>query len=187
MNWLDIVLIVIVAIFVIRGVIRGLFKEAFGVGGIVVGIILAINQYEVLGGAIQKNFSFLSLKIANLVSFTLIFLGIALIGGILGAILHNSLKRSFAREVEAGGGFLLGLAEGVLVCSIILILISVSPIANKFDNWIKKSTLAPHIMKVGPSVYDGLISVTPGKAKKFMEKLKNIDTLKELLPEKRKS
>jgi len=187
MNWLDIVLIIIMVIFVIRGVIKGLFKEAFGIGGIILGIILAVNRYEALGEVIQKNFSFLSSKIANLVAFALIFLVIALIGGILGAILHSLLKRSFIKGVEEGGGFLLGLAEGALVCSIILILISVSPIANRFNRWTRESTLAPYLMKVGPSVYDSLISVTPGKAKKFMERFKNTDTLKELLPGKRKS
>ncbi len=187
MNWLDIILIIIIAAFVIRGVIRGLFKEAFGVGGIILGIILAINQYENLGRAIQENFLFLSSKVANLIAFALIFVGIALIGGILGVVLHSLLKRSFTRGVEGGGGFLLGLAEGALVCSIILILINVSPLGTKFNRWTDKSTLTPYLMKVGPSVYDGLISVTPGKAKKFMEKLKNIDTFKELLPGKTKS
>ncbi len=187
MNWLDIILLLIIAAFVIRGLIKGLFREVFVISGIILGIILAINQYDNLGRAIQENFLFLSPKVASLIAFALIFVGIALIGAILGAVLHSLLKRSFAKGVEGGGGFLLGLAEGALVCSMILILINISPLRVKFNRWTDKSILAPYLMKVGPSVYDGLISVTPGKAKKFMEKLKDIDTLKELLPGKTNS
>ena len=42
--------------------------------------------------------------------------------------------------------------------------------------------LAPHLMKVGPSIYDRLVSITPGKAKTFMDKLRNLNELEKLIP-----
>ncbi len=172
MNWLDIVLGVIIFLFIIRGIIKGLFREGFGLAGVLIGLILAINRYPQLGQVIHNQFSLVSVKIANIVAFVIIFGGIAILCSIAGVLLHTVLyQNSLSRGIEEGGGFILGLMEGVLVCSIILLLISVSPFSDKFDKWSKGSTLKPYLLRVGPFVYDNIVSLTPGEAKKFMEKL----------------
>ena len=182
MNWLDVIWLAIVALFVIRGAIRGLFREAFGLIGIFLGLIFAINRYEVLGGLISDGFENIPLKIANLVSFAFIFVAIALIFGLAGIILHKMAKFSLVRGFDRGGGFLLGAGEGVLICSAILILLSISPLSEDMSKWMQGSTFTPYLTKVGPLVYDSVISITPGKAKKFMQKLGEIE---KSLPQKK--
>ncbi|MBE0478372.1 CvpA family protein [Candidatus Aerophobetes bacterium] len=171
MNWIDILLGAIILIFVIRGVFKGLFREGAGLLGVLVGLIVAINRYQQLGEAIHNELQFLSLKICNIISFALIFGGIAIIGAIAGIIVHNILSRHPIRGIEEGGGFILGLLEGALICSVILILLSISPFSAKFDRWSEGSILKPYLSRVGPFIYDSIVSVTPGEAKKFMEKL----------------
>ncbi len=182
MNWLDVVWLAIVVLFVIRGAIKGLFREAFGLIGIFVGLIVAINRYEVLGGLIGGEFESIPPKIANLVGFAFIFVAVALIFGLAGIVLHKMAKFSLVKGLDRGGGFLLGAGEGVLLCSVILILLSISPISENASRWKEGSTLSPHLNKVGPFVYDSIISITPGKAKKFMQKLGEIE---KPLPQKR--
>jgi membrane protein required for colicin V production len=182
MNWLDLICLVILVLFVIRGAIKGLFKEAFGLIGIFLGLIIAINRYEMLGEFIGGEFENIPPKIANLVAFALIFVSVALIFGLAGIILHKMAKFSLVRGVDRTGGFLLGVGEGILICSVILILLSISPLSEKMSKWTQGSTFAPYLTKVGPFVYDSVISITPGKAKKFMQKLGEIE---KSLPQKK--
>lgn len=172
MNWLDGVLGGIILLFAIRGILKGLFREGVGLIGILVGFVVAVNRYQKLGQVIQGELSFLSLKVAHIAAFVIIFLGIAILGAIAGVVIHNILFRySLSRGIEEGGGFILGLIEGALVCSIILVLISVSPFSDKLSTWSEGSILEPYLLRMGPFIYDNVVSVVPGEAKKFMEKL----------------
>jgi len=171
MNWLDVVLGVVIILFAIRGVVKGLFKEGCGLVGILVGFIVAINRYEAVGEVISSELNFIPPKISYLISFALIFIGIALIGGVAGIILHKASKYTIIRGIDGGGGFILGLIEGALICSIILILLNISPISKRANEWMKGSTLTPYLIKVGPFVYDNIVSLMPGETEKFMEKL----------------
>jgi len=174
MNWLDVVLGIIVILFAIRGIVKGLFKEVCGLIGILVGLMVAINRYEAVGEIISSEFSFIPPKISYLISFALIFIGIALIGGVAGIILHKVSRYTIIRGIDGGGGFILGLIEGALIGSVILILLNISPISERADKWMKGSTLTPYLIKVGPFVYDNMISVMPGETKKFMQKLEKV-------------
>lgn len=184
MSWLDIVWLIIIFLFVMRGVVRGLFREAFGLGGIFIGLIAAINRYEVLGNIIASEFTSISPRAAKLTSFAAIFIGVALLGGLLGIVFHKACKYSLVKGVDQGGGLFLGLIEGSLICSIVLILLTISPFSENTNKWMRGSTLSPYLMKVGPFVYDNIASLVPGEAKKFMERLDEFK-LKPSLPSPR--
>ena len=182
MNWLDVIWLAILILVAIRGATKGLFREGFGLIGIFLGLIIAINRYEVLGGFIGGEFESIPPKIANVVSFAFIFVSIALVFGLAGMILHKMAKFSLVKGLDRGGGFFLGAGEGILICSVILILLTISPVSEKVSKWTEGSTLSPYLTKVGPFVYDSVISITPGKARKFMQKLGEIE---KSLPQKK--
>jgi len=180
LNWLDVAIIILVVLFMIRGAIKGLFREAFGLGGVFIGVIVAINRYEAVGEVLSQElnkFGTFSPKVVNLISFAIIFIGIALLCSLAGVILHKASKYSLVKGLDQGGGLLLGLFEGSLICSIILILLSISPLSEKAGEWMKSSLLSPYLIKETPVVYDRLISLVPGKARKFMEKLNRFEEL----------
>jgi len=182
MSWIDVGLGAIILVFVIRGVLRGLIREGAGLAGILIGLVLGVNRYEELGKVIHTEFNSLPLKICNIASFIIIFGGVSILGAIAGIVLHDIFSRnSVARGLEEGGGFMLGLLEGAIVCSIILILLNLSPFSTKVNRWSENSLLKPYLLKVGPFVYDSIVSLTPGKAKNFMEKLDPLK-LKNSLP-----
>lgn len=182
MNWLDVIWLAIFILVAIRGAIKGLFREGFGLIGIFLGLIIAINRYEILGGFIGGEFESIPSKIANVVSFAFIFVCVALVFGLAGIILHKMAKFSLVKGLDRGGGFFLGAGEGILICSVILILLTISPVSEKVSKWTERSTLSPYLTKVGPFVYDSVISITPGKARKFMQKLGEIE---KSLPQKK--
>lgn len=181
MNWLDVVWLIIIIFFVIRGAIKGLFREIFALLGIFVGLIVAVNYSQEVGNIIGGEIASISPQIAKLISFAIIFVGIALTGGLIGLVFHRMSKYSLVKGVDRGGGIILGLVEGGVLCSVILIFLTISPLAENIDRWKKDSTISPYLMKVGPFIYDSIISVVPGEAKKFMEK---IDEFKQSLSRK---
>lgn len=171
MNLADILLGAIILIFLVRGMFRGLFREGIGLIGILIGLIVAVNRYQDLGAAIGNEFRSVSITVCNILSFAIIFGGIAILGAIAGILIHNFLYKHSIRGIEEGGGFVLGLFEGALVCSVLLILFYISPFSAKFDTWSERSILKPYLIRVAPFVYDSIVSFTPGEAKNFMEKL----------------
>jgi len=130
MNWLDVVWLIVIVFFLIRGAMKGLFREIFGLLGILVGLIVAVNYSEEVGNIIRGEITSLSPQIAKLISFAIIFVGIALIGGLIGLVFHGMSKYSLVKGIDRGGGLILGLLEGGVVCSIVLIFLTISPLAE---------------------------------------------------------
>lgn len=177
MNWLDVVIGGIIILFIIRGWKKGLFQEIFTLGGVIGGIIVAINKYETIGAVISSELDFISPKMGKIVSFTFVFIGIALFCTIAGALIHKWSNRSLTKGLDRGGGLLLGLFEGSIICSLILVFlinINVSFFSEKLNKWTEKSTLSPYLMKEGPFIYDKMVSLVPGETKKFIEELSKI-------------
>ena len=171
MNWLDVVWLIVIVFFLIRGATKGLFREIFGLLGVFVGLIVAVNYGEEVGNIIRREIITLSPQISRGISFAIIFMGIALIGGLIGLVFHRMSRDAPVKGIDRGGGLILGLLEGGVVCSVILIFLTISPLAEKADRWKKNSTASPYLMKIGPFVYDSIASIVPGEAKKFMEKI----------------
>ena len=182
MNWLDVVWLIVIVFFLVRGAMKGLFREIFGLLGVFVGLIVAVNYSQGVGNIIRGEITRLSPQIAKGISFAIIFVGIALIGGLIGLVFHGMSRSSPVKGIDRGGGLILGLLEGGVVCSIILIFLTISPLAKNIDKWKKGSIISPYLMKIGPFVYDSIASIVPGEAKKFMEK---IDEFKQGLSERR--
>ncbi len=182
MNWLDVVWLIVIAFFLVRGAMKGFFREIFGLLGVFVGLIVAVNYSQGVGNIIRGEITRLSPQIAKGISFAIIFVGIALIGGLIGLVFHGMSRSSPVKGIDRGGGLILGLLEGGAVCSVILIFLTISPLAENADRWKKDSTISPYLMKMGPFVYDSIASIVPGEAKKFMEK---IDEFKQSLSERR--
>jgi len=163
MNWLDVVWLIIIVFFLVRGAMKGLFREIFGLLGVFVGLIVAVNYSQEVGNIIRGEITRLSPQIAKGISFAIIFVGIALIGGLIGLVFHGMSRHAPVKGIDRGGGLILGLLEGGAVCSVILIFLTISPLAENADRWKKDSTISPYLMKIGPFVYDSIASIVPGQ------------------------
>ena len=171
MNWLDVVWLIVIAFFLIRGAMKGLLREIFGLLGVFVGLIVAVNYSGEVGNIIRGEITSLSPQVAKGISFAIIFIGIALIGGLIGLFFHRMSKHSLVKGIDRGGGLILGVLEGGVICSVILIFLTISPLAKKADGWKEDSTMSPYLMEVGSFIYDSITSIVPGEAKELMEKI----------------
>jgi membrane protein required for colicin V production len=112
MNWLDIVIIVILAIQVITGFAQGFIKALAGLVGLIVGIFVAGRFYENLAGSLLGFIS--NTDVANVAAFVLILMVIWGIFSVLASLLTKLVSVAFLGLLNRLLGAVFGLIMGAL-------------------------------------------------------------------------
>jgi len=117
MNWLDIVIVVAVAIPTFIGLRIGMIKAALSLAGLIVGVILAGRYYLPL----SEQLSFISqASVAEIAAFTIILIGIMVIAGVLAKLLKWTASVMMLGWVNHLGGAVFGLVLGAIFCGALL-------------------------------------------------------------------
>jgi len=146
MNWLDVVIIVGIAAFVLSSSANGFFREVFGVVGLIGGVVLAGHYYDDLAQRLplidQKQAS-------QVVAFILIIVATAFVAQLAGSFLHRLASFMFLGWADHLGGTALGLVKGLIVAELALILFVHFPDLN-MQNAVRDSGLAPYFLQHAP-------------------------------------
>jgi membrane protein required for colicin V production len=126
MNWIDILVLLVIGLSVLSGFMAGFARVGVGFIATVFGIFFGFWCYGVVAVYVLDYVS--SKAIANLVGFFAIFIGIVLIGAVVGRLLAKFFKwvglSWFDRIL--GGSF--GLVRGiVMVAALITVLLAFAP------------------------------------------------------------
>jgi membrane protein required for colicin V production len=106
MNWLDIVIIVAVAIPTLLGLKIGLIKAVLSLAGAVVGVILAGHFYVPL----SEQLTFIpQAGVAKIVAFAIILIGVMVIAGVLARLFKWATSVMMLGWVNRVGGAAFGL------------------------------------------------------------------------------
>jgi len=117
MNWLDIVIIVLIAIPTLIGLKIGIIKAALSLAGVILGTILAGNYYA----ALAEQLTFISqANLAKIAAFAIILIGVMLIAGVLAAVLKWIVSAVMLGWVNRLGGAIFGFALGAVFCGALL-------------------------------------------------------------------
>jgi membrane protein required for colicin V production len=117
MNWLDIVILVVLAIAVVTGLKMGLIKAVLLVVGIIVGVVLA-GQFS---GPLGERLTFISSEgVAKGVAFAIIMLAVLAAAAIVAALLTWATRLVMLGWVNRLGGAILGLFLGAFFCGALL-------------------------------------------------------------------
>jgi membrane protein required for colicin V production len=117
MSWLDIVIVVAMAVPAFLGLRIGIIKASLSLAGVIVGVILAGYYYAPLA----KQLSFITPStVANIVAFAIILIGIMAIAAVLARVLKWLASLVLLGWVNHLGGAIFGLLVGALFCSAIL-------------------------------------------------------------------
>ncbi len=148
MNWLDIVILIVLAVGVLNGVQRGLFRQIFLLIGIVVGFLVASPLYSpfasYLGFIPDKNWQ-------NVVAFAIVMLvcmGVFVLSG-------ESLQRRTSGDSSGSmsvllGGFL-GLLETGIIVAVALNVLVKYPVLGVAPA-IKASAVATALLDRAPAI-----------------------------------
>ncbi len=117
MNWLDIVIIVAIAIPTFIGLRMGIIKAALSLAGLIVGVILAGLYYVPL----SQQLSFLpQASVAKVVAFAIILIGIMIIAAVLARLLKWVASVTMLGWVNQLGGAIFCFVLGAIFCGAIL-------------------------------------------------------------------
>jgi len=117
MNWLDIVIIVAIAIPTFIGLRMGIIKASLSLAGLIVGVILAGRYYVLL----SQQLSFIpQAGVAKVVAFAIILIGIMVVASVLARLLKWAASVVMLGWVNQLGGAVFGFGLGAIFCGAIL-------------------------------------------------------------------
>lgn len=117
MNWLDIVIIMVIAVFTFLGLRTGLIRAVLSLAGLIVGIVLAGRYYVTF----SEQLSFISqANVAKIVAFIIILVGVLIIARVLAWLLKRITSLLMLGWVNRIGGAVFGLVLGALFCAALL-------------------------------------------------------------------
>lgn len=118
MNWLDILLVIVLAVVTVGGLRTGLIKAVLSLAGVVIGTVLAGRYYTALG---ERLTSLLSPGVANIAAFAIILIGIMVAAWVLARLLSSVVSATFLMDwLNRLGGAAFGLVLGGVFCGAIL-------------------------------------------------------------------
>ena len=150
MNWVDLVIVAIVAWSAFRAFRTGLIRELTALIAVVVGIFLA----GALSDDLSDNLDFLITdeRTRDLVAFVAIFAGTLVAGQVLSAVLSDVAGMLLLGPLDHIAGAIFGLVQGVLVVQVLLIAVAVFPTAVSVSRAVDDSRVADFFLESLPSV-----------------------------------
>jgi membrane protein required for colicin V production len=153
MNWIDLIVIVVLAGSIILGFIQGFIMMFFSLLGTVIGILLASNVYTQVGNL----FKFMpNTGTANILAFVLILVIVFIVAIIIGSTLKALLSAVHLGCIDKAAGGLLGLIVGVLLVGAVFAgfikFFGEGPVTH---SWIAKLLLDyfPFVLQLFPSSF----------------------------------
>jgi membrane protein required for colicin V production len=117
MNWLDIVIIVLIAVPTFIGLKAGIIKALFTAVGVIVGVVLAGRFSDSLAGAL----TFISDPgIAKVAAFAIILIVVMIVATIAAKLVKWAISAVLLGWVNLLGGAILGLVLGFIFCGAVL-------------------------------------------------------------------
>jgi membrane protein required for colicin V production len=144
MNWLDVVLLVILAASVFTSFRKGFSREVIGLVAVVLALLLGSWFYGTAGALFAPYLS--STAAAHFAGFLLVFCGVLVLGAVVGAIVGKFLRVTGLSIFDhiLGAGF--GLARGVLIAvALVLGMMAFSPSGRPPESVVRSRT-APYVV-----------------------------------------
>ena len=144
MNWLDIVLVVILAASVALSFRKGLSREVIGLTSVILAILLGIWFYGSAGSFLLPYLS--SRALANFAGFMLVFCGVMLVGHLVSYIVGRFLKVTGLSIFDHLLGAVFGALRGVLISVALIMAIMAFSQGDKPPSSVVQSRTAPYMV-----------------------------------------
>jgi membrane protein required for colicin V production len=144
MNWLDIVLVVILAASVALSFRKGLSREVIGLTSVILAILLGIWFYGWAGGLLVPYLS--SRALANFAGFMLVFCGVMLVGHLVNYVLGKFLRVAGLSIFNHLLGAVFGAVRGILISVALIMAIMAFSLGDQPPPSVVHSRMAPYMV-----------------------------------------
>jgi uncharacterized membrane protein required for colicin V production len=151
-NLLDAICLLLIIGFSFWGLIRGFVREAFSLGGIILGVFLGLSLNSDFG-AILTPLLGVDSDIGQILAFVIIFLLVSLLVSWLGLLVKKAVKFVLLGWLDRLLGLAFGFVKGVLIASVVCFLLVALPIPD-MDKNVEGSKVGPLVIGVAPATYN---------------------------------
>ena len=148
MNGLDVGILIILALFVVKGALRGLVKEICSLVGLVVAAGVAFHFYTPLAHKLA-DMSQLPLQLCVIVTLVLLFVATMIIFTVIGVVLSRFVRLLFLGGFNRVLGALFSLLQGTFVLALVLYGLSLAQLPSAVRSQFKHSQLRPPFVELG--------------------------------------
>lgn len=152
MGLVDILILVILGVFLLKGILRGLLREVCTLLGLLCGGLLAFYLHVPLSQWALETFGWPS-QLCVTLSFLLVFLLTVMIFGALGYLLNRFVTLTLMTGVNRILGAVFGLAQGVVLLSLILFALSAADLPGDMGQQLQQAELAPPFSRLGQTIF----------------------------------
>ncbi len=160
LNWLDIVIAVFLLLSLLQGIRTGMIRSVFTIAGIAAGLTVAVKYYAA-GSELFLEAVAIPYIVSDVISFIMIFSAVALIVHYMGTTFASITRFSLFKAVDKVGGVATGLAVGLALVGVVLIILTAFPIFSAFPDHFAQSRFGPPIVETTQIVYEELTERLP--------------------------
>jgi len=153
MFWIDIVVLVLLALAVFLGFRKGLVQEVVGLAALAAAFVAAVLFHKTAAAWLRGLIPAVPQNMAPTAAFIACFLAVFLAITIAGWLLSKIIKATPLDLADKLGGMAVGLIKGALVLSIILLLLAMIPLPKEVADRMDRSAAIRSMRKVAPWVY----------------------------------
>lgn len=165
MGLVDILILVVLAVFLIKGLLRGLLKEVCSLLGLVLGGIFAFTFNLPLAQLLQDSAG-LPAQISVWAAFLAIFFGVVIVFAVLGFVLHRFVKIILLGGVNRLAGGIFGLIQAVVILAMLVLALGSQPAPATARQMVAAAHLAPPFAVLGETLLEegrGLMGRSSGR------------------------
>ncbi|MDD5410895.1 MAG: CvpA family protein [Methylobacter sp.] len=139
MIWIDFAIIGLLSISLIMGLLHGFIKEMFSLGFWLLAVGVGLSFSRDLSGFLASDISSPAARIAA--SFVILFVITLILGSLISVLLGALVKKTGLTFSERIGGLIFGVALGMVVVTVIVVLAGFTSLPK--DAWWTESKLIP--------------------------------------------
>jgi len=119
MTWVDLAVLAMLIVATMGGMAQGFFRSFFSLGGLLLGLVLAIWNYSLVG---KLFFSWVQVKaVADAIGFLTIAVVVMLAGAVLGGLLQKTFRWAGLGCLDTLLGAVFGLLQGALLVMVFVL------------------------------------------------------------------
>ena len=162
MNWVDIIIVIILAVGLVKGLTNGLVRGIFGIAALVLGIMIAAANYEEV---VNTLFSRLQIGADGraILGFLLVFVVVLILVSVVGRIIGKALKLASLGWMDRLAGGILGVLMASLFTGVLLLLVVMAGL--QANAGLARSVVAPMVLRVT----DTVVVFAPDVAREMVE------------------
>jgi membrane protein required for colicin V production len=169
MNWLDFIILAGLIAGVTLGYRRGFIRQAMGLIGLILGVIIAINYVDWLTAKFLQHMN-IPAYIVSFFSFILLFAAVFMGFKILGFMFYRIGSLTPLKRLDPVGGGLFGFLQAWILTGFVLLLLMFFPLPRGFLDATDSSFFAPIMRGSIPLLYEESSIVHP-QSRSFLDQI----------------